>query len=92
MAANSITEVELLEALAAAVPGNGPTEARTVQEMAVDNGFTMPRVRRALAQFDRAGRLQVHHVVRRRIDGRPQIVPAYTIASPPSSKRKKGKK
>jgi predicted ArsR family transcriptional regulator len=73
-----ITEAELFDALAAAT-GEGPDDARTAQEMADGAGISVPRVRRALQQLARAGRLESHRVRRADLSGRHQLVPAYTV-------------
>ena len=73
-----ITESELLDALANAT-GEGPDDARTAQEMADDAGIPVARVRRALQQLARAGRLESHRVRRPDLSGRLQVLPAYTI-------------
>lgn len=74
-----VTESDLLDALAAAASGDGPDDARTAQEMADDAGISVPRVRRALQQLARAGRLESHRVRRPDLSGRVQLLPAYTI-------------
>lgn len=76
----SITESELLDALAQAVAGNAPEDARTVPEMSAESGVSVTRVRKALHLLNAQGRLNVHRVVRRALDGRAGTVAAYTIA------------
>lgn len=73
----SVTESELLEALAAA--GAAPEDARTVAEMSELVGYGTTTVRQTLGTLAKAGRLQTHFVERLRIDGRRTKVPAYTI-------------
>lgn len=79
MDAVRITAAELLDALAAALPGEGPANARTVQEIIRDTGLSPGRVRIALQSMQAAGRLELHRVTRPGIDGRAARVPAYTI-------------
>lgn len=74
----SITESELLEALAHS-QRPGEDGARTVQEMAADTGLSDERVRKAMAAFQRQGRLTVYRVRRTAIDGSLRVVPAYSI-------------
>ena len=54
--------------------------ARTTQELSGATGIRMVRIREALHQYQRAGRLQVHSVVRTAIDGRQSRVAAYTLS------------
>ena len=81
----TITEAELLDALAASIGGIGPTDALTVSEMEQDTGLSVKMIRRALQQANREGRLVPHRVMRRAMDGRASIVPGYTIT--PKQKR-----
>ena len=81
-----ITEAEILEAVANAYHGTADEDARTVPELAADNGVSRDRVRRALQAMAAAGRLNVHKVCRRGLDGRHSIVSAYTVT--PAKKRK----
>lgn len=74
----SITEAELLEALAHSQKP-GAEGARTVQEMAAETGIPEPRIRRALQALHREGRLTAYYVSRLAIDGHARRVPAYSI-------------
>lgn len=78
MASLTITEGELLEALAHSQKP-GEEGARTVEDMALASGLAPERVRRALKALQRDGRLTVYRVRRPAIDGRQTIVPAYSI-------------
>ncbi len=76
----TITENELVEALRSAMgPDEGPTDARTVQEMAATIGraerFVRDNVRKLIAE----GRVELVRVKRPAIDGRIQSLPAYRI-------------
>lgn len=84
--ASVITQNELLEALAAAVPSGGPADARTVGEMSAETGLQEFKIRQALKILLTQQRLTAHRVHRDSIDGRKMSVPAYTIA--PVRKRK----
>lgn len=79
MAAVSVTQGELLAALATAIEGVAPEDARTAIELSAEAGIGLPRIRVALALLQAQGRLQLHHVRRPAIDGRMAKVPAYTI-------------
>lgn len=78
----SITESELMEALAAATRGSQPDDARTMLELRAISGVSEKRVRATLVELNAAGRLRVHRVRRTALDGRSAIVPAYTILPP----------
>lgn len=75
----SITEAELLEALAESVQGTGPAEAKTVLEIAAASRIGEKRVRAALNVLKAQGRLQVHRVLRPRLDDTLFPTSAYTI-------------
>ena len=75
----TITENELLDALAKAASGSAPENARTVQELASTAGVSTAKVLRTLKTFQAQGRLAVHRVPRARMDGVVQPVPAYSI-------------
>lgn len=75
----AITQTEILEALAAIGPGNGPEEAKTVAELCEITGTTEPTIRKALLLFRKGGRLGVHRVLRQALDGSMRPVPGYTI-------------
>lgn len=78
MAVVSITESELLEALAVSQQP-GEEGARTVQEMVADSGLSDERIRKAIRAFQAQGRLTVYRVRRAAIDGSLRVVPAYSI-------------
>jgi DNA-binding transcriptional regulator PaaX len=78
----AISESELLEAIATAGVGAGPEEARTVAELCDTIGTGHLRVRKGLHLLKKAGRLQVHRVLREGLDGRLSTVAAYTISPP----------
>lgn len=80
--AGMITESELLDALAAAMPGKGPESARTVDEIVRASKISATRVRDALHELATQSRLVVHQVSRPRLDGRLTLVPAYEILPP----------
>ena len=87
MAPAIITEADLLEALATAVPGKGPDEARTTREIMRETGLGEHSVQRGLRILSECGRLGVHRVTRRSFDGRWVQVQGYTVL--PASKRGK---
>lgn len=80
----TITTADILDALITA--STAPEDARTMAEIRQETGIGEKRLRAALVTIRDEGRLQVHHVVRRDLSGKPQKVPAYTIAP------KRGKK
>jgi DNA-binding transcriptional regulator PaaX len=80
-----ITTDEILDALVTA--STAPEDARTMAEIKQETGIGEKRLRRALVSIRDEGRLQVHHVVRRDLSGKPQKVPAYTIAPRKRAKR-----
>jgi len=77
----TITENELVEALRSAMGSQdeGPTDARTVQEIVNTIGrserFVRDNVRKLIAE----GRAELVRIKRPAIDGRIQSVPAYRI-------------
>lgn len=75
----SITENDILEALAAATSGRGPDVARTVPELVETTGLSARHVRSALKLYARQGRLEVYRVMRPRVDGPLAPAPAYTV-------------
>lgn len=83
----SITEAELLDALASAARGDAPEEARTTQELADEAGVPARKVNAALRALHRQGRLVSHRVIRVGVDGRLAPVPAYTILPVKKGKR-----
>lgn len=81
----TITQSEILEALAKAT--EAPDDAMTSQEIRDFTGFGKDTVGRMLRDLSKEGRLTVHHVVRRALDGRAQRIPAYSVT--PKKKAKK---
>lgn len=79
MAAIAITESELLDALAAAVPSKGPDDAKTLKEIAQASGLDERKVRVALQQLQAQGRLQTHRIQRERLNGHPMTYVGFTI-------------
>lgn len=75
----TFTEGDLLAALEAAMrhADDGPSDAWTVAELAEMTGATDYNVRKALAALKKAGRLQVVHVKRVRLDDRAVLTAAY---------------
>jgi diadenosine tetraphosphate (Ap4A) HIT family hydrolase len=82
-----ITTSELLDAIAEAT-NVGPADARTAQELMQEFHLSREKVMEALHQFQREGRLSVHVVARRSIDGHFRKVPGYVVA-PKSDQREK---
>ena len=74
-----ITESEILEELAKHAAGDAPEDAKTKNELAVAAGVSAQTVVNKLRLFKMQGRLRVHRVMREKIDGNMQPVPAYTI-------------
>lgn len=77
----SITQAEILEALAAAAysAGDAPEEAKTAKELSAEAGVPHHRVMESLRALHNQGRLVPHRVRRAGIDGRNALVTAYTI-------------
>ena len=75
----TFTDGDLLAALEAALRGvdEGPADAHTVAELTELTGATDYNVRRALMRLKLAGRLEVCHVKRRRLDDRAVMTAAY---------------
>jgi DNA-binding Lrp family transcriptional regulator len=74
-----VSENELLEELAKYAAGDAPEDAMTKQELAVAAGVSPQTVINRLRVLQRQGRVRVHRVVREKLDGHSQPVPAYTI-------------
>jgi hypothetical protein len=74
-----ITQAELLEALASAVKGTAPEDAKTVQQLAAETNMAVWQVQKALRALHAQKRLQCYRVPFVGIDGRHGKVPAYTI-------------
>lgn len=84
-----ITESDLLDALSLATNGDGPEDARTLNELITEKKIPRDRMLDALKALRSAGRLTVHRVMRETIDGRRTPVPAYTIAPKLKAKAKR---
>jgi predicted transcriptional regulator len=84
----TITEADVLEALAHAVAGTGPRDAKTTREIAAESGMTENKVRNALRSFQAEGRLQVHQVLRTSLDGKMKPCAGYTITPRKKAARK----
>lgn len=82
----SITQDEILEALASAFTSDAPEGAKTVQELAIEMKKGIGVVRRSLQMFQQAGRLRAYRVKRAAIDGVLRPTTAYVIV--PERKRK----
>jgi hypothetical protein len=82
-----ITEAELLDALAEANVGDGPEDARTLNELIAEHGIARDRMLAALHVCRSQGRLVVHQVSRETLLGRRTRVPAYTIL--PAKKKRR---
>ena len=79
----TITESELLDALAGASLGtDGPEGAITVQEIRDNTGLSRPRVLRGLKILQGQGRIQACRVSRVDLAGRNTSVPAYVLLPP----------
>ncbi len=85
MAPLIITESEILAELEKL--GTAPDDARTMLELSDATGYSRSKVQQDLGKLHRAGRLVVHRVVRRKLDGKSQIVPAYTVTAGRKGKR-----
>jgi hypothetical protein len=83
----AITETELLDALAAAAPSKGPSNALTLKELARQTRLDERKVRVALEQFAAEGRLQRHKIQRERLNGTPMTYVGFTIAPAKKGKR-----
>lgn len=79
MAPIAITESELLDALALAVPSKGPDAAKTLKEIAQASGLDERKVRTALQQLQAQGRLQTHKIRRARLNGYSMTYTGFTI-------------
>lgn len=79
MASMKISEGELLDALARATTGEGPDDAKTLNEWSAAFGISPLRMKRAFHVLHSEGRLLAHRVRRPRMDGLMTLVSAYTI-------------
>lgn len=84
MASLTITEAELLEALA--VSTSAPDNALTAEELAIKGKCSPGKVRNVLRALSLEGRLVVHRVRRSRVDGVACTVPAYTVKAKATKK------
>jgi hypothetical protein len=83
-----VTEQELLAALAEAIKGTAPEDARTVHQLAAAAGVPTSRIVKTLNALNAEGRVRAHRVPHVAIDGRHTTVPAYTILPPPKAARR----
>lgn len=75
----SITEVELLEELRAALGNDGPEDAYTIREWAERLGVGHDTCRERLRPLVMAGQMEAVQIRRPRLDGIMQRVSAYRI-------------
>lgn len=75
----TITESELMDALADAIRSEAPEDARTVRQLAEIAGVPESRVNKTLRALHAQGRVTAHRVPHVGVDGRRCTVPAYTI-------------
>ena len=87
MATERITEAELVEALAQAVQGASPEDARTSRELMQEFGLSQHALDNALNILHSENRLVAHRIRRPARDGVMRPTVAYTIL--PASKRKR---
>lgn len=85
----SVTESELLDALAEAGPRPAPAHAHalTAAELRERLGLKRDTLKKRLRELNAAGRLETWIVQRTDVGGRPVGVPAYTIKPAPKRKR-----
>ena len=86
MARVTITESELVAALAAATKSEAPQDARTPAQFAASAKVPLSRVMKTLRALHAEGRVVSHRIPHIGIDGRSMMVPAYTIL-PAKAKR-----
>ncbi len=87
MASVKISEADILDAIAAAVGGSAPADARTTDELCAEFHCGPERMRRYLRLMHAAGRLVVHRIARRTFNGTMGLSTAYTVL--PVKKAKK---
>jgi len=75
----TITQDEILDALASAFTSDAPENAKTAQELAEEAGKSLNSIRRGLQIFQRAGRLRAYRVKRPAIDGTSRPTTAYVV-------------
>lgn len=90
----TISENELLDALATMGQHHAPPHAQTAGELRAALGIGKTALNKRLAQLKAEGRLVSWRATRVDVTGRPQCVPAYTIlpeadAPKATSKRKR---
>lgn len=83
----SISESELLQALASLGVQDAPADAMTSAEIGAAMGLKPVAVRVRLAKLRAEGRLETWTVIRPDSAGRRQQIPAYTIKPAPKRKR-----
>lgn len=74
-----VTESDLLQALRDALQKPGDGEGQTVSDLSLSMNCSEEKVRRALRELHRQGRLSVASVRRPSIDGRMFSIPAYQV-------------
>lgn len=75
----SVTESDLLDALAASQVSDAPKHARSAAEMADETGVAITTVNKALRALHRTGRVQSFMVRRPAVDGKMRPIPVYVI-------------
>jgi hypothetical protein len=75
----TISEAELLEALASSLHSKGPDEAETALGISDRTGFSYKAVRKALAILAGQGRLRRHTILKETLDGRTTPVIGFTV-------------
>lgn len=83
MARVTITEAELMDALASSIRSEAPEDARTVHQLAKVAGVPESRIAKTLRALASEGRVVPHRVPHVGVDGRRTTVPAYTILPAP---------
>ncbi len=87
----SVTVADLLDALDAARPNKGPSEARTLNELMEQFEVRRDKMLDAVRALKQQGRLTVVYVQRESVIGAAVRVPAYIIAPAPKATRNRGK-
>ena len=87
MARLTITESELIDALASATKSEAPEDARTAHQLARAAGVPESRIMKTLRVLNEEGRVVPHRVPHIALDGRRTTVPAYTILPAKKAKR-----
>jgi len=79
MARVTVSESELLAALADAGPKPAPPHALTAAELREKLGLNSTALKKRLSRLKAEGRLEIWQTAREDVTGRVQGVPAYTI-------------